>query len=196
MVKKTSSYHHGNLKESILAVALQILTEENEKALTFRRLAKELNVSAMAPYKHFKNKEQILLKLIENGFTRLKANLLAASTSENLTQKLTQQGISYVEFAIAHAYQYQLMFSSHEGIVWSDEVQALSIETLGVMQETVSALLSERDCQNQQTAEVALMCWTLVHGITEMALSKNFPDQFDYTQFTHNTISVFVNGLS
>ena len=47
-------------REAIVATAIRLADAEGLKAVTIRRLAAELGVTPMAPYWHFRNKEQLL----------------------------------------------------------------------------------------------------------------------------------------
>ena len=58
-------------REAVLDAALQVLDTEGAEALTMRRLASELGVSAMAPYRHVGNKDELLMVLVDRLAARL-----------------------------------------------------------------------------------------------------------------------------
>ena len=62
-------------REAVLDTAIGLLDAEGVEALTMRRLASELGVSAMAPYRHVASKDELLMVLID----RLAARLVYAS---------------------------------------------------------------------------------------------------------------------
>jgi AcrR family transcriptional regulator len=55
----------------VLDAALQVLDAEGVEALTMRRLASELGVSAMAPYRHVGSKDELLIVLVDRLAARL-----------------------------------------------------------------------------------------------------------------------------
>jgi AcrR family transcriptional regulator len=58
-------------REAVLATALRLLDAEGVEALTMRRLASELGVSAMAPYRHVSSRDELLMVLVDRLAARL-----------------------------------------------------------------------------------------------------------------------------
>src|SRR5215216_6688936 len=52
-------------REAVLDTATRLLDAEGVEALTMRRLASELGVSAMAPYRHVGSKDELLMVLVD-----------------------------------------------------------------------------------------------------------------------------------
>jgi AcrR family transcriptional regulator len=55
----------------VLEAAIRLLDAEGAEALTMRRLASELGVSAMAPYRHVGSKDELLMVLVDRLAARL-----------------------------------------------------------------------------------------------------------------------------
>ncbi len=53
-------YHHGDLRKELLCAAREVLEECNIATLSLRAVAKKVGVSHTAPYRHFKDKEELL----------------------------------------------------------------------------------------------------------------------------------------
>src|SRR5437763_4623665 len=58
-------------REAVLETAIRLLDTEGVEALTMRRLASELGVSTMAPYRHFGSKDELLVVLVDRLAARL-----------------------------------------------------------------------------------------------------------------------------
>jgi AcrR family transcriptional regulator len=58
-------------REAVLDAAISLLDGEGVEALTMRRLAGELGVSAMAPYRHVSSKDELLVVLVDRLAARL-----------------------------------------------------------------------------------------------------------------------------
>src|SRR5689334_7391799 len=58
-------------REAVLETAIRLLDAEGVDALTMRRLAGELGVSAMAPYRHVGSKDELLMVLVDRLAARL-----------------------------------------------------------------------------------------------------------------------------
>jgi TetR/AcrR family tetracycline transcriptional repressor len=61
-------------KGAVADRALRLADEEGLDAVTIRRLAKELNVTPMALYWHFKNKDELLLGVIDHVLSDVRAD--------------------------------------------------------------------------------------------------------------------------
>jgi AcrR family transcriptional regulator len=74
-----AGYHHGELREALVAAGLAILEEGGDPgSLGLREAARRAGVSAMAPYRHFSDKDALLSAVAAVGFERLRADLEAA----------------------------------------------------------------------------------------------------------------------
>src|SRR3974390_1512489 len=78
---KQRSYHHGDLRQALVRSALEILSEGGVDGLVLRAAARRAQVSAMAPYRHFADKEALLAAVAGYGFRELAARLTAATAA-------------------------------------------------------------------------------------------------------------------
>src|SRR5271170_6310825 len=68
-------YHHANLKQSLLDAAVDLLAEVGSQGFTLREVARRAGVSHNAPYRHFKDKDDLVAAVAAEGFDRLTASL-------------------------------------------------------------------------------------------------------------------------
>jgi AcrR family transcriptional regulator len=61
----------SNRKEQIINSALEIISEEGVKNLTMKRIANRIGISDAALYRHFINKQELMLAMIETGGKKL-----------------------------------------------------------------------------------------------------------------------------
>src|ERR1700732_5057570 len=71
-------YHHGNLKEALVRAALELIAEKGPSGLTFAEAARWAGVSAAAPYRHFRDRDELLASVAQLGFARFEAALARA----------------------------------------------------------------------------------------------------------------------
>jgi AcrR family transcriptional regulator len=64
-------YHHGNLRDTLLKLALDQISEGGVESLSMRRLAKDAGVSHAAPARHFSSKQDLLTALVASFHDRL-----------------------------------------------------------------------------------------------------------------------------
>src|SRR5215467_8580881 len=100
-------YHHGNLRQALLAKALTSLQKGGVEQLSLRELARSLEVSQAAPYRHFPDKESLLAELAAQGFRDLARDMRASMQGEDeAAAALQATGLSYIRFATGHPEQY------------------------------------------------------------------------------------------
>src|SRR5580692_8937647 len=68
---KQKSYHHGNLRESLLRAAISLIAEVGPTAFTLREVARRAGVSHNAPYRHFPSKDDLMAAVAAEGFREL-----------------------------------------------------------------------------------------------------------------------------
>jgi AcrR family transcriptional regulator len=71
-------YHHGNLKEALIRAALELIAAKGPSGFTFAEAARSAGVSPAAPYRHFRDREELLANVARRGFEQFEATLKAA----------------------------------------------------------------------------------------------------------------------
>jgi AcrR family transcriptional regulator len=162
-----STYHHGDLRQTVLQVAGEILEKEGLGALSLRELARRAGVSHNAPYRHFPDRESLLAALATEGFELLGDALESRPRRE--------MGEAYVEFALAHPERFRLMFG---GIAKLERRDARAYEGL---------LKSFADL-GEDAQYAAAAAWGLVHGLSHLLLEGHFAGQ-DRKRFVRDVLS-------
>lgn len=99
------AYHHGNLRAALVQATLRAIAEDGPDGFTLRDVARRAGVSPAAPYRHFKDKDELLAAVAGECADRLgqmvEAAVAEAPPDDPLAQ-FRQVGIACVEFAVAH----------------------------------------------------------------------------------------------
>src|SRR5438046_3982275 len=61
-------YHHGNLKEALVRAALELIAEKGPAGFTFADAARWAGVSPAAPYRHFRDRDELIADVARRGF--------------------------------------------------------------------------------------------------------------------------------
>jgi AcrR family transcriptional regulator len=61
-------YHHGNLKEALIRAALELIAAKGPSGFTFAEAARSAGVSPAAPYRHFRDRDELLANVARRGF--------------------------------------------------------------------------------------------------------------------------------
>ncbi|CAM5543275.1 hypothetical protein STANM309S_00955 [Streptomyces tanashiensis] len=100
MTTSRSTYHHGELRQAVLAAALDVIATDGPGALSLRDLARRAGVSHAAPAHHFKDRTGLLTAIATQGYELLAAGLAG-------TARLRERGVRYVRFAVEHPAHFQ-----------------------------------------------------------------------------------------
>src|SRR3954453_11221096 len=68
-------YHHGNLKEALIRAALDLIAQKGAAGFTFAEAARWAGVSAAAPYRHFRDRDDLIAGVALKGFELFTAAL-------------------------------------------------------------------------------------------------------------------------
>jgi AcrR family transcriptional regulator len=179
---KKQTYHHGDLKAVLLNETARILREDGEEALSLRRLASNIGVSRSAPYHHFKDKQDLLCAVAEEGFQRFNHAMDAAL--EKGSEHDGQQGMleyvkAYVNFAVDNPEYYDLMFG---GKLWrsaslNDSLLSSARLTLRGNVERIKRWqqqgLVAKDVNALRFSQVS---WGTLHGISRFLIDGIYID--------------------
>jgi AcrR family transcriptional regulator len=98
------SYHHGNLRAALIDATLRAIAEDGPDGFTLRDVARRAGVSAAAPYRHFRDKEELLAAVAGDCAERLGAMMDQAvrAVQGSALDEFRATGIAYVQFVVAH----------------------------------------------------------------------------------------------
>src|SRR5262245_7543826 len=71
-------YHHGNLKETLIRAALDLIAKKGPAGFTFAEAARWAGVSPAAPYRHYRDRDELLADVARRGFEQFEAALTKA----------------------------------------------------------------------------------------------------------------------
>ena len=107
-------YHHGNLKEALIRAALQLIAEKGPAGFTFAEAARFAGVSPAAPYRHFRDRDDLLADVARRGFEQF-ADALTKAWDDGRPDPMTafeRMGKAYLAFARNEPAYYSAMFEA------------------------------------------------------------------------------------
>lgn len=174
---KLKSYHHGNLRESLLEAAISLIAEVGPTAFTLREVARRAGVSHNAPYRHFRSKDDLMAAVAAEGYRELTAAMRrAAARQTRAIDGLKHAGLAYIEFALQRPEHFTVMFDAPMAAEHGDPAEAPEAkEAFVTLVELVSASQQEKQMSAGDSLEFALLAWTMVHGIAKLAITGRLP---------------------
>lgn len=98
--------------QRIAIAARGLLDKEGCDAVTMRRVAECVGITAMAVYKHYANRDDLLNTLAEEGFSELAHLLAQKRRSKNTEDRLMKMFEVYLDHALRNPRLFELMFLS------------------------------------------------------------------------------------
>ncbi|OYU44557.1 MAG: TetR family transcriptional regulator [Burkholderiales bacterium PBB4] len=164
-------YHHGNLRETLLAAAQAVLADRGALGLTLRDVAKAAGVSHAAPYHHFASLNDLLAVVAERAFITLGDALEKASAEPDTGERLLKINGTYVACARTQPAQFRLMFGPLlQRKAEHPALKAAAERAFGF----VLAAACEHDPKNGPV--LALTGWSLAHGLSNLLIDGALED--------------------
>jgi AcrR family transcriptional regulator len=164
-------YHHGNLKEALVRAALALIAEKGPAGFTFADAARWAGVSAAAPYRHYRDREELLADVARRGFDEFTDCLTKAwdhgkPDPQTAFQRL---GKTYLAFARSEPAFYSAMFEAGVPPDANPELRAAGDRAFAVVRAACEAisLLLPKD-KRPPALMMALHIWALSHGIASL----------------------------
>ena len=172
VVRAKKSFHHGDLREALIAATRELLVEHGPDGFTLADACRRAGVTTAAPYKHFRDKQEILEEIVARAFEELKqANAKAvAGKGRGTVEGITAMGISYLKFAVAQPAIFRLMFGELKKV---DRVHVSGEECLKSVVEEV-AHYSRKHGHTADAEQIAIRLWTFVHGASSLQLDGDY----------------------
>jgi len=164
-------YHHGNLKEALIRAALQLIAEKGAAGFTFAEAARFAGVSPAAPYRHFRDRDDLLADVARRGFEQF-ADALTKAWDDGRPDPMTafeRMGRAYLSFARTEPAYYSAMFEAGIAPNTSAELAAAGDRAFATMRMACERIVARLpSAKRPPVLMVALHVWSLSHGIASL----------------------------
>ena len=135
-------YHHGNLKEALLQAALGLIAEKGAAGFTFADAARSAGVSPAAPYRHFRDRDELLASIAQRGFEQFETLLTKAwdDGRPDTVSAFERVGRAYLAFARNEPAYYSAMFESGVPIDVNPMLSAASERAFSIIRAAAERL--------------------------------------------------------
>jgi AcrR family transcriptional regulator len=164
-------YHHGNLKEALFRAALELIAQKGPGGFTFAEAARWAGVSPAAPYRHFRDRDELMASVALRGFEQFEVALARAWNDgrPDAFAALDRLGKAYLDFARNQSAYYAAMFEAGVPSDTSAELRQAGDRAFAVLRGAAEKLCAEMPPQNRPPAlMVALHIWAMSHGIASL----------------------------
>jgi AcrR family transcriptional regulator len=164
-------YHHGNLKEALLRAALELIAQKGPAGFTFAEAARWAGVSPAAPYRHFRDRDELLASVALRGFHQFEEALARAwdEGRPDVFFALDRLGRAYLDFARSEPAYYSAMFEAGVPLVGNPELRDAGDRAFAVLRAAAEKLCAQVPARDRPPAlMVALHIWAMAHGIASL----------------------------
>jgi len=174
-VFRRHGYHHGNLREALVAAARRLIAERGPAGFTLIEAARLAGVSAAAPYRHFKDRDALLAEVARRGFEEFAGRLAAAWDGAERDPKAAflRMGEAYLAFAREEPGYYSAMFASVPAAL---KRRPRKGGAFAALENAVAEVTADRGT-TLDARLLAYQVWALSHGLATLAAAGHLPGQ-------------------
>jgi AcrR family transcriptional regulator len=160
-----AGYHHGDLRAQLIAAVRDLVEEHGPDGFSVAEAARRAGVSSAAPYKHFRDRHEILRGVAGEAMDRLRAAMEAGAAvhPKGSLEAVAAVGRAYVRFARDEPGVFRLVFGLTEGHENAPDLMAKGEGCFGVLARTVAERTGAAP-DDLSVQRLGYMLWSFVHG--------------------------------
>lgn len=164
----------AELRNLIINTAKILFLNKGIEYVTIRNIAANIDYSIGTIYLYFKDKNEILLEIVNSGFSILKEYIINSKTTEYPLEELLNIGNSYIRFALENKELYDLMFVIKDPNIniQKDHIDYEN-DVFKNLENTVKKCIENGYFTDQSSYNIALCMWSLVHGLCTLHIRSH-----------------------
>ncbi len=171
----TASYHHGNLRASLVEAAVGLARELGPEGLVLREVARRVGVSHNAAYRHFADRDELIAEVARHGLgelvqamqTRLDA-VTATDPVRRARRRLAELGRGYVDLALAEPGLFRVVFVAYPAVSERDPLP--TPDPLQMLCDCLDDMVDVGWLAADHRPHAEISCWAAVHGFAVLHL--------------------------
>lgn len=189
----TKAYHHGDLKQELIHNGLLLLNNEGIEDFSLRKVARMCGVSHNAPYKHFKDKDELISEIIQEVSKEFYVALLEVTELYPNDPKLqiVEMGKAYVRFMVENPEYLKFLFLSDNAYtvkIEDDKLPDDKVGPFGVFKDSAERFFKEIKLDKKIYMQKTLTLWSMVHGIAILIAKRSIEYEGDYLVLVESMI--------
>jgi AcrR family transcriptional regulator len=174
------SRERADTRQRILDAAREMFVRHGYEATTMRAIAARIEYTPTAIYHHFRNKEALLTELGSMDLRALASAFQRIERIEDPIERLRRLGMAYVDFALEHPMQYQLLFMTRHPKVDVEEIARgdPSEDAYAFLRQTCAVAIASGRLRKEykDAGTVGQMVWASLHGLLALHIVKHDDD--------------------
>lgn len=160
------------LKEACIQAAREVIAEQGVEGLSMRDVARRLEISHQAPYRHFPSRDHLLVEIMRRCFEDF-AQFIDEKSKANTADELRGMGEAYMLYAALKPLEYRLMFgtpwpepAAHPGLV------KYAVHAFDVLRQYLIKKHGGKSDAKKQAELEAMFIWSALHGLATIEQSN------------------------
>ncbi len=173
-IRHRQAQEKQELRQAILTAAGELFLEQGYERFSLRKVAERIGYSPTTIYLYFRDKDDLLFSVVDEGFMRFGQQLAAAAEShEDPWERLIALGQAYVTFGLQNPVYYQLMFMQRTDFLTQRQVGESQprIASFRVLQQAVQQAIDAGVLRPGDAQSYSDVLCALVHGMVSLAIS-------------------------
>lgn len=197
-IRERRARDRETLREEILEAARSLFVKEGYDNVSIRKIADKIEYAPGTIYLYFKDKADILRTICDETFDKLHRRLSAiAEDSGPPLEKLRRAGRSYIQFALDHPSEYQLIFMSRfETLAVKYDPGDVGSNCFLDLCHIVQQCVEEGRLRSSDVNEISQTIWACVHGVAALLIAKcDFPF-IERSRLIESVIETTLDGIT
>jgi AcrR family transcriptional regulator len=165
------------MRQTILDAAGELLLEQGDAGFSLRKIAERIGYSATTIYRYFRNRDDLIFAVTEEGFRRFGIALQEAFDSENEPlERVRALGRAYIDFGIENPVYYRVMFMLRPHLLTERQPDAneARIDSFGLLRAAVEQAVRSGATGPRDAEAVSDALWAVVHGVVSLGITMPF----------------------
>ncbi len=160
------------LKEACVLAAHEVIAEHGIEALSLREVARKLDVSHQAPYRHYPTRDHLLAEVMRRCFENFARSLDSRERFDEPSADLRSLGRAYLRFAVTHPLEYRLMFNTP----WPEKADHPALvrdatHTMNILRTVLERIHGPIKVKKSTIDLDAMFIWSTMHGLASILQS-------------------------
>jgi AcrR family transcriptional regulator len=182
----------------LIQCALRELASHGLSGFSLRAVGAAAGLSAMAVYRHFESKEDLLRAVGEEAFAVFQQRIASISDAP-IAEWLCAVGREYAKFALDDPGHFEACFvlRTHVERIYPEDFRAGKSPVVSLISKKVRAAQDSRQLERGDALELALLFWAQIHGLMMLYRSGRFAlDRNEFLALCERAVRFITGGLS
>ena len=162
-------------QDRIVAAARTLLAKDGVEACSMRAVAERSGITAGAIYRHYRDKEALIERVVELSFQHFEGTLLEVIVSLPVGSfaRIAALGEAYIRFAEEHEEEFKILFMP----LLTSRRRLTDLPGRGgfpILRRCIVEAMDSGEIRQADPDYVAFYLWSRVHGIVMLLLACDF----------------------